>query len=88
MAYTLPVLRGHMGTTDYYLAAMKARELAAVAMMAGELPEWTTWSVFERFQRELAQRRVESEWADVNKRTLNKTCRPAGNVPYRKRSDG
>jgi len=61
LAYTLPVLRGHMGSTDYYLAAMKARELAAVAMMAGELPEWTTWSVFERFQRELAQRRVEKE---------------------------
>lgn len=61
MAYTLPVIRGHMGSTNYYLAAMKARELAAVAMMAGELPQWTTWSVFERFQRELAQRRVEKE---------------------------
>ncbi len=61
MAYTLPVLRGHMGSTDYYLATIKARELAAVAMMAGELPAWTTWSVFERFQRELAQRRVEKE---------------------------
>jgi len=61
LAYTLPVLRGHMGSTDYFLATIKARELAAVAMMAGELPAWTTWSVFERFQRELAQRRVEKE---------------------------
>ena len=50
-----------MGSTDYYLATMKARELAAVAMMAAELPEWTTWSVFERFQRELAMKRVEKE---------------------------
>ena len=61
MAYTLPVLRGRMGSTDYYLATMKASELAAVAMMAAELPQWTTWSVFERFQRELAMKRVEKE---------------------------
>lgn len=61
MAYTFPVLRGRMGSTDYYLATVKARELAAVAMMASELSQWTTWSVFERFQRELAQKRVEKE---------------------------
>jgi len=61
VAYTLPVLRGRMGSTDYYLATMKASELAAVAMMAAELPQWTTWSVFERFQRELAMKRVEKE---------------------------
>lgn len=61
MAYTFAALRGRMGSTDYYLATVKARELAAVAMMAAELPEWTTWSVFERFQRELAQKRVEKD---------------------------
>ncbi|MFM8857902.1 MAG: hypothetical protein ACKOI2_12010, partial [Actinomycetota bacterium] len=61
VGYTFPVLQGRMGSTDYYLATMKARELAAVAMMAAELPEWTTWSVFERFQRELAMKRVEKE---------------------------
>lgn len=61
MGYTFPALRGRMGSTDYYQATVKARELAAVAMMAAELPQWTTWSVFERFQRELAQKRVEKE---------------------------
>lgn len=61
MGYTFPALRGRIGSTDYYQVAMKARELAAVAMMASELPQWTTWSVFERFQRDLAQRRVEKE---------------------------
>ena len=61
MSYTFPALRGRMGSTEYYQATVKARELAAVAMMAAELPEWTTWSVFERFQRELAQKRVEKE---------------------------
>jgi len=61
MSYTFPALRGRMGSTEYYQATVKARELAAVAMTAAELPEWTTWSVFERFQRELAQKRVERE---------------------------
>jgi len=61
MSYTFSALRGRMGSTDYYQATVKARELAAVAMMAAELPQWTTWSVFERFQRELAQKRVEKE---------------------------
>src|SRR5687768_18329637 len=61
MSYTFPALRGRMGSTEYYQATVKARELAAVAMTAAELPEWTSWSVFERFQRELAQKRVEKE---------------------------
>lgn len=61
MSYTFPAVRGRMGSTEYYQATVKARELAAVAMMAAELPQWTTWSVFERFQRELAQKRVEKE---------------------------
>ena len=61
MGYTFAALRGRMGSTDYYQATVQARELAAVAMMAAELPQWTTWSVFERFQRELAQKRVEKE---------------------------
>lgn len=61
MSYTVPALRGRMGSTEYFQATVKARELAAVAMTAAELPQWTTWSVFERFQRELAQRRVEKE---------------------------
>lgn len=61
MSYTFPALRGRMGSTEYYQATVKARELAAVAMTAAELPQWTSWSVFERFQRELAQKRVEKE---------------------------
>ncbi|MGE2715184.1 DGQHR domain-containing protein [Mycolicibacterium litorale] len=61
MGYTFAALRGRMGSTEYYQATVKARELAAVAMMAAELPQWTTWSVFERFQRDLAQKRVEKD---------------------------
>lgn len=61
VSYTFPALRGRMGSTEYYQATVRARELAAVAIMAAELPQWTSWSVFERFQRELAQKRVEKE---------------------------
>ncbi|MFC4605845.1 DNA sulfur modification protein DndB [Rhodococcus kronopolitis] len=61
MSYTVPALKGQMGSTEYFQATVPARELAAVAKLAVELPQWTTWSVFERFQRELATKRVEKE---------------------------
>lgn len=61
MAYTVPALRGHMGSTEFYQAIVSARELASVAKLATELADWTQWSVFERFQRELAHNRVERE---------------------------
>jgi DNA sulfur modification protein DndB len=61
-----------MGSTEYYQATVKARELAAVAMMAAELPQWTSWSVFERFQRELAQKRVEKEIVPYLARTKDR----------------
>ena len=50
-----------MGSTTYYQATMRARDLAAIAKLASELPQWTKWSVFERFQRELANNRVQDE---------------------------
>lgn len=60
-AYTIPAITGNMGSTTYYQANMKARELAAVAKTAGELEAWKDWSIFERFQRDLATKRVEQE---------------------------
>jgi DNA sulfur modification protein DndB len=60
-AYTIPAIAGNMGSTPYYQANMKARELAAVAKTAGELEAWKDWSIFERFQRDLATKRVEQE---------------------------
>lgn len=72
MGYTFPALRGHMGSTDYYQATVKARELAAVAMMAAELPQWTTWSIFERFQRDLAQKRIDKEIVPYLTRTKDR----------------
>ena len=50
-----------MGSTTYFQCNVKARELAAVAGLASELPAWKDWSIFERFQRDLAIRRVRTE---------------------------
>jgi DNA sulfur modification protein DndB len=72
VSYTFPALRGCMGSTEYYQAMVKARELAAVAIVASELPQWTSWSMFERFQRELAQKRVEKEIVPYLARTKDR----------------
>ena len=50
-----------MGSTTFYQANLKARELAAVAKTAAELDAWKEWSIFERFQRDLAVKRVQQE---------------------------
>lgn len=61
MAYLFPAIRGEMGSTVFYQANLKARELAAVAKTAAELEAWQEWSIFERFQRDLAIKRVQRE---------------------------
>jgi len=61
MAYLFPAIRGQMGSTTFYQANLKARELAAVAKTAAELEAWQEWSIFERFQRDLAIKRVQQE---------------------------
>lgn len=61
MAYLFPAIKGRMGSTTYFQANLKARELAAVAKTAGELDAWKEWSIFERFQRDLALKRVQQE---------------------------
>jgi DNA sulfur modification protein DndB len=50
-----------MGSTDYYQANVTARELAAVAKIASEIDDWQHWSLVERFQRELAFKRIREE---------------------------
>jgi len=61
MAYLFPAIRGQMGSTTFYQVNLKARELAAVAKTAAELEAWQEWSIFERFQRDLAIKRVQQE---------------------------
>lgn len=61
MSHVFPAIRGRMGSTDYYQANITARELAAVAKIASEISDWQRWSLVERFQRELAYRRIREE---------------------------
>ncbi|HQZ33563.1 MAG TPA: DNA sulfur modification protein DndB [Ilumatobacteraceae bacterium] len=61
VAFTFPAIRARMGSTDYFQVAVSARDLASVAIPVNELTEWKQWSISERFQRELAMRRVHEE---------------------------
>ena len=60
-AHVFPAIRGKMGSTEYYQASVPARDLARITKIARELEEWTDRSVFERFQRDIAIKRIRSE---------------------------
>jgi len=50
-----------MGSTQYFQANVPASSLGAIAKTAAELPDWNEWSIFERFQRDIALKRVAHE---------------------------
>ena len=60
-AHVFPAIRGKMGSTEYYQASVPARDLARITKIARELEEWTERSVFERFQRDIAIKRIRNE---------------------------
>lgn len=72
MPYLLPAVRGRMGSTEYFQANLAARDLAGMAMLASELPAWSEWSIFERFQRDLADARVSKEIVPYLARTRDR----------------
>lgn len=61
VAFTFPAIRARMGTTDYFQVAVPARDLASVVIPVSELTEWKQWTISERFQRDLAIRRIQEE---------------------------
>lgn len=60
-AYTVPAIRGRMGSTEYFQAVMSARELAATVHAAIDFPEFEDFLESERMQRALSEERVERE---------------------------
>lgn len=58
---TIFVHRGHLGTTDYYVAIMPAGELVDSVGLAIELPEWKDMTADEKMQREPDINRVVNE---------------------------
>lgn len=63
MTTTIPVIRAKMGSTEYFEAKMRARELVQGARLASELEKWSEFTIEERLQRELNDSRVEKEIA-------------------------
>lgn len=59
--FTFPAIKSQMGSTTYYQASVRARDLASLAQTMGETDAWQQLSISERFQRELAERRIRDE---------------------------
>ncbi|SDO35026.1 DNA sulfur modification protein DndB [Nakamurella panacisegetis] len=72
MATTVPVISGRMGTTQFYEAKMTARELVAAARPAREMDDWANFSIEERLQRELNDKRVHDEIAPYLARSADR----------------
>ena len=63
MAYTIPCIKGKLGSTPYYLGTMKADEIVGMAKPASRMDEWENFTIEERMQREINDKRVREEIA-------------------------
>ncbi|WP_318445120.1 DNA sulfur modification protein DndB [Photobacterium leiognathi] len=59
----LACVRGTMGSHNYYTATVNARDLTQISRPANQLDKWATFSIEERFQRELNIKRVKEHIA-------------------------
>ena len=59
----IPVIRGQLGTTEYYLATMKAADVIGNLIIPKDMPDWDNETVEERFQREINYKRVKEHIA-------------------------
>ncbi len=63
MTTTVPAITATMGSRTYYIAKMRASELAMQVAVASELSEWKELSLNEMYQRKLNEKRVQQEIA-------------------------
>ena len=63
MSTLIPAIRSRMGSRDYYVAKMRASELAGQVAIASELDDWEHLTLDDLYQRELNRKRVEQEIA-------------------------
>jgi len=63
MATTVAALRGKLGSTEYYVLAMKAQELVNTVHIPSEIEGWDHLSIEERYQREISYSRVKKQIA-------------------------
>jgi len=59
----IPAIRGNLGTTEYFLATMKAAEVVSTLKIPKEMPDWDNETLEERFQREINYKRVKEHIA-------------------------
>lgn len=63
MTSCYPALRGRFGRTEYFLTAMAVSDLVDRVKFPVEMPEWKSYSIEERYQRNLNMKRVVDELA-------------------------
>lgn len=61
MATVIPAIRGKLGNTEYYETTMKVRDLVTNIRRPSELDDWANFSIEERMQRELDDKRVKEQ---------------------------
>jgi len=66
---SFPVLRGQIGTTEYFITVMKAAEVVKSLKIPKEMPEWDDESLEERWQREINYERVKKQIAPIWRKT-------------------
>lgn len=63
MTTTLPCIRGHFGSTEYFVVTMPAAQLEKLLTIPKELDGWEDFNLEERFQREVNFKRVKEHIA-------------------------
>lgn len=63
MATTIPAIAGRIGTTDYWVTTMKAKEVCEKLVIPKDLEGWDDLSLEERYQRDINLNRVKKEIA-------------------------
>ncbi|MEJ6782160.1 DNA sulfur modification protein DndB [Aminobacter sp. Piv2-1] len=61
MALLIPAIKGRIGNTEYYETTMRVRDLVQAVRRASELDDWANFSIEERMQRELDDKRVREQ---------------------------
>jgi DNA sulfur modification protein DndB len=59
----IPAMRGKIGSTEYFVATMKASEVVNTIRIPKEMPDWGNESIEERYQREINYKRVKEQIA-------------------------
>jgi DNA sulfur modification protein DndB len=61
MALLIPAIKGKIGNTEYFETTMRVRDLVQAVRRASELDDWANFSIEERMQRELDDKRVREQ---------------------------